>query len=93
MAQRDLPNVLRGVDQAQLITALAAANQSGLEDVTEFVFANISARLGDQLKEEMEELGQIKAADGEAAMSAIVGVIRQMEAAGELVLLPVENEE
>ena len=93
VAKRDLPNVMRGVDQAQLITAFAAANQNGMQDVTEFIFANISARLGDQLKEEMEELGQVKAADGEAAMSAIVAVIRQMEAAGELVLLPVEPEE
>ena len=93
VAPRDLPNVMRGVDQAQLITALAAANQTGLEDVAEFIFENISARLGDQIKEEMQELGEVKAADGEAAMSAIVAVIRQMEADGELILLQDEDED
>lgn len=92
VAARDLPNVLRGVDQAQLITALAAANQTGLENVAEFIFANISARLGDQLREEMQELGEIKAADGETAMSAIVSVIRKMEADGELILLQPEDD-
>jgi flagellar motor switch protein FliG len=93
VAGRDLPNVLRGVDQAQIITALAAAQQTGLDEVTEFIFSNISARLGDQMKEEMQELGNVKAADGEAAMSAIVGVIRTMEAAGELILLQVESDD
>lgn len=92
VAPRDLPNVLRGVDQAQLITALAAAMRGGLENVAEFIFANMSARLGDQIREEMQELGEIKPADGEAAMSAIVGVIRRMEAAGELILLQVETD-
>ena len=93
VAPRDLPNVMRGVDQAQLITALAAANQTGLEDVAEFIFENISARLGDQIKEEMQELGEVKAVDGEAAMSAIGAVIRQMEADGELILLQDEDED
>ncbi len=93
VAARDLPNVMRQVDQGQLITALAAANNSGLEKVSEFIFSNISARLGDQLKEEIQELGEIKAADGEAAMGAIISVIRTMEAEGELILLQVEDDE
>lgn len=93
IAPRDLPNVLRRIDQAQLITALAGARQTGLEDVIEFIFENTGARRGDQIKEEMEELGTIKAADGETAMSAIVDVIRQMETAGELMLLQVEDDE
>lgn len=93
VAPRDLPNVLRGIDQAQLITALATANKKGLEKVTDYFLSNISARLGDQIKEEMEQLGDIRPADGEAAMSAIVVVIRNMEAAGELILLQDEDEE
>lgn len=93
VAPRDLPGVLRNVDQAQLVTALAAAMKTGMEDVAEFIFSNISARLADGMKEEIEELGEVKPADGEDAQSAVVAVIRQMEAAGELLLLQVEDEE
>lgn len=93
IATRDLPTVMRKVDPAQLTTALASAQQQGMEDVTEFIFANISARLADQMKEEIEELGEVKPADGEEAMSAVVVTIREMEAAGELLLLQVEEDE
>ena len=93
VAPRDIPTVLRGVDQAQLVTALAAAEQSGQEKVTEFIFSNMSARLGEQMKEEMGELGKVKTADGEEAMSAVVAVIRDLEARGELALIQEEEEE
>lgn len=93
IAPRDLPTVMRKVDQAQLVTALKAAQETGLEKVAEFIFDNISARLADQMKEEIEELDSIKTSDGEEAMSAIVTTIREMESAGELLLLQVEEDE
>ncbi|THH38270.1 flagellar motor switch protein FliG [Aliishimia ponticola] len=93
ISPRDLPTVLRGVDQSRLIVALAAAKNAGMEDVTEFIFTNISARLADQMREEMDELDDVKPADGEEAMSEIVGVIRDMEAKGELLLLQVEDDD
>jgi flagellar motor switch protein FliG len=93
IAPRDLPNVMRKVDQAQLVTALKAASQTGLEKVNEFIFDNISARLADQMKEEIDELDDVKTSDGEDAMSAVVAVIREMEAAGELLLVQVEEDE
>ena len=93
ISPRDLPTILRRVDQAVLLTALASATQSGMEDVAEFIFANISARLGDQMKEEMTDLGTVKPTDGEDAMTEIVRVIRDMETKGELILLEVEYDE
>lgn len=93
ISPRDLPTVLRGVDQGQLITALSSAKSTGMEDVVEFILTNISARLADQMREEMDELGDVKAADGEAAMGEIVRVIRDMESKGELLLLQVEDED
>ncbi len=93
ISPRDLPGVLRNVEQEQLVTALAAAQQTGMEDAADFVLENMSGRLADQLREEIAEAGTIKTADGEAAMAAIVAVIREMEASGELLLLAVEDED
>ncbi|MEP4194186.1 MAG: FliG C-terminal domain-containing protein [Aliishimia sp.] len=93
ISPRDLPNVLRAVDQAELVQALAGAQQSGMEDVATFVFENMSGRLADQLREEIAELGKVKPADGEAAMTTVIGVIREMEKTGQLLLLSIEDVE
>lgn len=93
ISPRDLPKVLRSVDPETLRTALASAQQSGLDDVATFVFENMSGRLADQLREEIEELGKVKQTDGEAAMGAVVQVIRAMEKDGELLLLSQEEDE
>ena len=92
VAPRDVPVLLRNLDQAQLIAALAAAGQAGDEDVSEFIFSNMSARLADQMKEEIAELGEVKPADGETAMSEIAARIRDMEAKGEIFLLQPDDE-
>ncbi len=83
---RDVPKVTREIDQAQLITALAAAT-GDLEEVAEFILGAMSKRLAEQLREEMDNLGKVKAATGEAAMSAVVAAIRELEAEGEVLLI------
>ena len=47
----------------------------------------MSQRLSAQLEDEISEKGAIKPAEGEAAMQEIVTAIREMETAGELLLL------
>ncbi len=89
---RDVPKIIRRVDQAQLVTALAAAT-GPLEDAAEFILGAMSKRMAAQLREEIEALGHVKAADGEAAMTAVVSEIRELEAAGEILLLAEEEEE
>lgn len=85
---RDIPKVTRAVDQAMLTTALAFAAESAADLASsEFILANMSQRLAGQLREEMEEIGKVKAKDGEEAMNAIVAAIRDMERAGEIVLI------
>ncbi|HEY0276206.1 MAG TPA: FliG C-terminal domain-containing protein, partial [Paenirhodobacter sp.] len=69
---RDVPKILRGLDQKVLLTALASSTAADAA-TTEFIFANISQRLAGTLREEMEQLGKIKDSDGEAARSQIVG--------------------
>jgi flagellar motor switch protein FliG len=46
--------------------------------------------LSDQLRDEMSEAGEPTSAEADAAMAAIVTTIRQMETAGDLMLV-VEN--
>ena len=90
IAPRDVPRILREIDQDALITALAGAEAMGVKDSAEFLLSNMSARLSDQLRDEMSEAGEPTAAEADAAMAAIVTTIRQMETAGDL-MLAVEN--
>ncbi len=90
---RDVPKITRGVDQAVLVTALAAAEAGGLEESSEFILQNISKRMAEGLREEMKELGKVKEADGEEAMSAVVAEIRELEAAGEVFFVAGDEDE
>jgi len=90
---RDVPKITRGIDQAVLVTALAAAQAGELEESVEFILANISKRMAEGMRDEMSELGKVKEADGEEAMSAVVAEIRELEAAGEVFFVAEEEAE
>ena len=92
IAPRDIPRIMREVDPNQIVTALAGAEAAGFAEARDFILDNMSARMADQLREDIEGLGKVKASDAEAAMAGVVQVIRQMEAAGDL-LLVLEDEE
>jgi len=83
---RDVPRIVRDVDQEVLITAMAGATGPD-KAATEFILSNMSQRMADSLREEIAEAGKVKQADAEAAMGAIVGAIRALEAEGTLFLL------
>lgn len=83
---RDIPKVTRGVEQRQLVTALAAATAEEDAASAEFILANLSQRMAATLREEMAARGAVKPKDADAAHTAIVGAIRALQAAGELVL-------
>ncbi len=85
---RDVPKIARAMDAAVLTRALAAAAPAPkTAPAAEFILSNMSQRLAQQFRDEMETLGQIRDSDGEEAMSAVIGTIRNMEAEGELALL------
>lgn len=90
---RDVPKITRGLDPAVLVTALAAASTTGLEESAEFILGNISKRMAEGIRDEIKELGKVKEADGEAAMSAIVAEIRELEAKGEVFFVAEEEGE
>lgn len=84
---RDVPKVLRLLDQATTVTAIAwAQRQPALAPVADFLLDNISQRLAEALREEIAGRGKLKDKDGEEATNAVVTAIRQLEGAGELVL-------
>ena len=92
LSPRDAPKITRLVEQPVLVTALAAAmGKPGLEEAAEFLLANISQRLAQGLREEMDQRGKIKDRDGEVAMSAIIAAIRTLEASGEIALIQPEE--
>ena len=87
IAPRDIPKILREVDQAQIVTALAGAEAAGHGDVATYILSNLSGRMGDALRDEIEEAGPSKPKAVEAAMTHIVGAIRALEARGDLELV------
>ncbi|WP_320179709.1 FliG C-terminal domain-containing protein [Roseovarius pacificus] len=91
----DVPKITREVDQPVLVTALASATDQGgdLAVAAEFVLGNISKRMAEALREEMQDLGKVKPRDGEAAMTDIVNAVRTLEARSEITLTVPDDEE
>lgn len=92
LAPRDVPKVVRVVDQTVLVTALAAAQSNPEQsESADHILENLSQRMSQSLKEEVAARGKIKEKDAEEAMSIIVAAIRQLEGSGELVLVTPED--
>ncbi|MCM3652645.1 flagellar motor switch protein FliG [Metabacillus litoralis] len=79
---RAIQRVIRDVENDDLMLSLKVAS----EEVREIVFKNMSKRMVDTFKEEMEYMGPVRLRDVEEAQSRIVGVIRRLEEAGEIVI-------
>ena len=56
------------------------------EEVKEIVFKNMSTRMVETFKEEMEFMGPVRLRDVEEAQSRIVAIIRRLEDTGEIVI-------
>ena len=93
IAPRDIPRVLRDIDQADLIRAIAGSEAAGMKDSADFILGNMSGRMADQLREEVAEVGKLKAAEIEEAMGNVVDVIRTLEANGEVILIVDDDDE
>ena len=92
LAPRDVPKVVRVIDQPVLVTALAAAqNNPEQAESANHILENLSQRMTQSLKEEIAARGKIKDKDAEEAMAAIITAIRQLEGSGEVVLVTPED--
>ncbi len=83
---RDVPKIIREIDQAALVRAIAAAAADD-QPAADFILGNMSQRMADSLRDEAREVAPMSEAEADAAKAAVVGVIRALEAAGELLLL------
>jgi len=93
IADTDIPKVAREVEQSVLVMALVAATAADLSEAAEFILGNMSRRLADTLREEMQELGSVKPKNGEEAMTQVINGIRRLQAAGEITLVQPGDEE
>jgi flagellar motor switch protein FliG len=65
---------------------LAIALKGSTEEVREVIFANMSKRMAETLREDMEFMGPVRLRDVEEAQQKIVNVIRKLEEAGEIII-------
>ncbi|MED0660600.1 flagellar motor switch protein FliG [Bacillus smithii] len=79
---RSIQRVIRDCENEDLLLALKVAS----EEVKEVVFRNMSSRMAETFKEEMQYMGPVRLRDVEEAQSRIVGVIRKLEDAGEIII-------
>lgn len=92
---RDVPRVAKDVPETTLVAALlgASAGKDDEKTAMDFILDNMSKRMGDQLRDAMEERGSIKQAEAEAAMLSVTETIRALQEAGEIALVEPAAEE
>jgi flagellar motor switch protein FliG len=85
---RTLQRVLRQVTPKDLAVALKGVSPG----LVAKVMSNISERAAADLEEEIEILGPVRLSTVEAAQTAIVRVVRELEAAGEITIARADEE-
>jgi flagellar motor switch protein FliG len=79
---RSIQRFLRDVENNQLAIALKGAT----EEVQKIIYANMSKRLAEMIREDIEFMGPVRLKDVEEAQQKIVNIIRKLEDAGEIVI-------
>ena len=79
---RSIQRFLREVENNVLAVALKGAT----EEVGKVIYANISKRLVEMIKEDIEFMGPVRLKDVEEAQQRIVNIIRRLEDSGEIVI-------
>ncbi|MFD2682833.1 flagellar motor switch protein FliG [Bacillus seohaeanensis] len=79
---RSIQRVIRDCENEDLLLSLKVSS----DEVKEIVFRNMSSRMVDTFKEEMEFMGPVRLKEVEEAQSRIVAVIRRLEEAGEIII-------
>ena len=82
LGNQAVQRVLKEIDNRDLAVALKGSSA----EVSTVIFNNISSRLKDMIKEDMEFMGPIRVRDVEEAQQKIVNVIRQLDDAGEIII-------
>lgn len=79
---RSIQRVIRDCENEDLLLSMKVSS----EEVKDIIFRNMSQRMAETFKEEMEIMGPVRLRDVEEAQSRIVAVIRRLEDAGEIII-------
>ncbi|MHA6258706.1 flagellar motor switch protein FliG [Sporosarcina sp. CAU 1771] len=79
---RSIQRVIRDCENEDLILSLKVSS----EEVQEILYKNMSQRMAESFKEEIEIMGPVRLRDVEEAQSRIVTIIRRLEDAGEIII-------
>lgn len=83
MDDRSVQRFVRDCDPRDLVLALKAANA----DVANKLFSNMSTRMAQSIKDDLEITSNVRMKDVEEAQQRIVGIIRGLEEKGEIIIL------
>ncbi|WP_201754688.1 flagellar motor switch protein FliG [Pseudoflavonifractor sp. 60] len=83
MDDRSVQRFVRDCDPRDLVLALKTANA----DVSNKLFTNMSARMAESIRDDLEVTTNVRMKDVEDAQQRIVGVIRDLEERNEIVIL------
>jgi flagellar motor switch protein FliG len=79
---RSIQRVIRECDNEDLLLAMKVSS----DEVKEILFRNMSQRMAETFKEELEIMGPVRLRDVEEAQTRIVSIIRRLEEAGEIII-------
>ncbi|MFC7320443.1 flagellar motor switch protein FliG [Halobacillus campisalis] len=79
---RAIQRIIREVENDDLRLSLKVSS----DEVKDLVFSNMSERMSEAFKEEMEVMGPVRLRDVEEAQTRVVSTIRRLEEVGEIVI-------
>jgi flagellar motor switch protein FliG len=83
MDDRSVQRFVRDCDPRDLVLSLKAANK----DVANKLFSNMSSRMAQNIRDDLEITNNVRLKDVEEAQSRIVAIIRGLEESGEIIIL------
>ncbi len=83
MDDRSVQRFVRDCDPRDLVLALKAANA----EVANKLFHNMSSRMADSIRDDLEVTSNVRMKDVEEAQQRIVGIIRSLEERNEIIIL------
>lgn len=89
LGNQAIQRVLREIDNRDLAVALKGATK----EVSKAIYDNVSKRLAEMIKEDIEFMGPVRVRDVEEAQQKIVNTIRRLEDAGEIVISRKQEDE
>lgn len=79
---RSIQRIIRECENEDLILSLKVSS----EEVQEILYGNMSARMAESFKEEIDVMGPVRLRDVEEGQSRIVAIIRRLEESGEIII-------